>query len=199
MQHLLVGVNIFYNVLQTDILSPFLFLIPCLIATHMEMVVSLLHRNAAHLIKTVLAGTVTAHFTDVIEGVFARDEPPSIHEGLKEAPAEEEEEEGEEDEEIAQACASSSKAIKRKQPGASTSSSKCKVAHPTRGGMCTLDTAKVYYPQLSDEGNHLHTGVDSHFISSRKSSTHTAAARYSCLFSQVMKSDGQIIPDSDVI
>ena len=140
----------------------------------------------------------TACFTDVIEGVFIGDEPLAVCKTLEEAP-EEEEEEDEEDEEAGQACASSSKTTKRKQPSAFSSSSKRKVTHPTRGGMCTLDAAEVYYPQLSDEDKHLHTAIDSHFISSRRSSTHTAIAGYSCLFSQVMKADGKIVPECDVI
>ena len=48
------------------------------IATHVEMVVALLRHDAAHLIKTTLVGTATAKFMDIIEGVFAGDEPPSV-------------------------------------------------------------------------------------------------------------------------
>ena len=128
-----------------------------------------------------------------------REEPASVHEAFEETPPEDIVEEEEEAKEPSGACASSSKTVKRKQPRSSTSSSKHKVAHPTRGGMCNLDSAEVYYPQSSDEGNHLHAGVDSCFISSRKSSTHTASAGYSCLFSQIMKDDGKIVPDCDVI
>ena len=136
------------------------------------MVASLLRCDAICLIKTVLAGTVTAGFTDVIEGVFGEEESTAVCEAFEEAPPKDIiEEEGEEGEEPSGPCASSSKAVKRKQPSSSTSSSKRKVAHPTRGGMCNLDSAEVYYPQSSDEGNHLHAGVDSRLISSRKSST----------------------------
>ena len=163
------------------------------------MVASLLCRDAVRLIKTVLASTATARFTDVIEGVFGEEEPTAVHEAFEEAPPEDIIEEEEEDEEPSAACASSSKAVKRKQPSSSTSCSKRKVAHSTCGGMCNLDSAEVYYPQSSDEGNHLHAGVDSRFISSRKSSTHTASARYSCLFSQIMKNDGKIVPVCEVI
>ena len=163
------------------------------------MVASLLRRDAVCLIKTVLAGTATACFTDVIEGVFSEEEPASVCETFEEAPPEDIVEEEEEAKEPSGACASSSKTVKRKQPSSSTSSSKRKVAHPTHGGMCNLDSAEVYYLQSSDEGNNLHAGVDSRFISSRKSSTHTASAGYSCLFSQIMKDDGKIVPDCDVI
>ena len=212
MQHLLVGVTITilrsHNVIDCPptLLIPLYFLVLVLqafnqleIATHIEMVASLLRRDAIRLIKTVLAGTAMAQFTDVIEGVFGEEEPASVCEAFKEAPPKDTAEEEEEDEEPVGVCASSSKTVKRKQPSASSSSSKCKVAHPTCGGMCSLDSAEVYYSRSSDEGNHLHAGVDSHFISSRKSSTHTAAARYSCLFSQIMKADGKIVPDCDII
>ena len=57
------------------------------IATHVEMVASLLCHDAIRLIKTVLAGTVTAHFTDVIKGVFGEEEPAAVREAFEEAPS----------------------------------------------------------------------------------------------------------------
>ena len=167
---------------------------------HVEMVASILSRDAAHLIKTVLAGTATKQFTDVIEGVFGPEEPAEVREAFEEVPAKEEEEEDVDlgTEEVI-ASTSTSTGTKRKRTTNVPSSAKRRPAHPTRGGVCSLDSAKVYFPSTSDAGVHLHAGVDSKYISSRKSSAHTTAAGYGCLYSQVAKSEGQIVPNCDVI
>ena len=105
----------------------------------------------------------------------------------------EEEDDDEEGAEPKEPEASTSEGAKRKQ-----SSIPPKPKLPCTEA-CSLEDAKVYYPTLSDEGNHLHAVVDPQYISSRKSSSHTAAASYGCLFSVVSKSQGQIVLDCDRI
>ena len=63
------------------------------IATHVEMVASVLRHDAVKMIKTVLAGTATGRFTDVIEAAFSEDEPVELQKVLDEAAEEEEEKE----------------------------------------------------------------------------------------------------------
>ena len=171
---------------------------------HVEMVASILRCDAACLIKTVLAGTATERFTDVIEAVFGPEEPRDVREAFEEAPDNEEEgeENKEEEEELADeaiAPPSTSTGTKRKRSSTVPSSGKHKPAHPTRGGLCSLDTAQIYFPTTSDAGVHLHAAVDPKYISSQKSSAHTTAAGYGCLYSQVSKAEGQMVPDCDVI
>ena len=161
------------------------------IATHVEMVASLLRRDSCRSIKTVLAGTATSRFTDVIESAFGGEEAADVQEAYKEAG--EEEDDGEEGTEPAESEASTSEHTKRKQ-----SSVPPKRELPRTEG-CSLEDATVYYSTLSAEGNHLHTAVDPQYISSRKSSSHTATAGYGCLFNVVTKSQGKIVPDCDRI
>ena len=77
------------------------------------MVASVLQRDAVKLIKTVLAGTATGHFTDVIEAAFGEEEPAELQRVLDEA-ADEEEEEEEEMEQGVSASTSTSKGGKCK-------------------------------------------------------------------------------------
>ena len=179
----------------------FLILIPILIsfqafnqleiATHVEMVASLLRRDSCRIIKTVLAGTTTSCFTDVIESAFGSEEAADVREAYEEAG--EEEDDDKEGTEPVEPEASTSEGAKKKQ-----SSAPPKRKLPRTEG-CSLEDATVYYPTLSDEGNHLHAAVDPQYISSRKSSSHMAAAGYGCLFSVVTKSQGKIVPDCDRI
>ena len=159
------------------------------IATHVEMVASLLRRDFCRIIKTVLAGTTTSRFTDVIKSAFGGEEAADVREAYEEAC--EEEDDDEEGTEPMELEASTSEGAKRKQ---SSAPPKCKLPR-TEG--CSLEDATVYYPTLSDEGNHLHAAVDPQYISSRKSSSHMAAA--GCLFSVVTKSQGKIVSDCDRI
>ena len=133
------------------------------------MVASLLRRDASRIIKTVLAGTATQKFTDTIEGVFGLDEPDDMREAFEEAP---EEEEVEDVEDVPQASTSAT-GTKRKHSSTSSTGGKRKPSHPTRGGICSLESADIYYPSTADEGSYLHAGVDAKYISSRKSSAHT--------------------------
>ena len=161
------------------------------------MVASLLQRDASRIIKTVLARTATQKFTDTIEGVFGLDEPDEVREAFEEAPEEEEEEE--EDVEDVPQASTSTKGSKRKHSSTPSTGGKCKPSHPTRGGICSLESAEIYYPSTADEGSYLHAGVDAKYISSCKSSAHTTAAGYECLFSEVAKKEGVIVPDCDVL
>ena len=141
---------------------------------HVEMVASILRRDAARLIKTVLAGTATERFTDVIEAVFGPEEPRDVREAFEEVPddGEEGEENKEEEEELAieaTALPSTSTGTKRKRSSTVPSSGKRKPAHPTRGGLCSLDTAQIYFPTTSDAGVHLHAAVNPKYISSCES------------------------------
>ena len=166
------------------------------IAMHMEMVASVLRHDAVKMIKTVLAGTATGHFTDVIETAFSEDEPVELQKVLDEAAEEEEEEE----EEMEQgASASTSKGGKCKSSTTPSTYSKCKPAHPSRGGLCHLDDAEVYFPTITNKGAYLHAGVDGKFISTRKSSKSTPVAGYGCLFSQVSQEEGKKVTDCDFI
>ena len=165
------------------------------IAMQVEMVASVLWRDAVKMIKTVLAGTVTGCFTDVIEAAFGEDEPVELQKVLDEAAEEEEEEE-----EMEQgASASTSKGGKCKSSTTPSTSSKHKPAHPSHRGLCHLDDAEVYFPTITDKGAYLHAGVDGKFISARKTSKSTPVAGYGCLFSQVSQEEGKKVPDCDFI
>ena len=153
----------------------------------------MLRRDVTHMIKTVLAGTTTEKLTSVVEVAFGGDEPPELQNIYDEVPEEEEEEEPSQPEEVAAPC--TSKGGKRKQ----TPFSAPKGAKSSKSGPFSLENAQVYYPTTADEGSHLHAGVNPKYLSSRKSSHHTAAASYGCLYSEVCKSEGKIIPHCDII
>ena len=162
------------------------------IATHVEMVASMLCRDATRMIKTVLVGTATEKLTSVVEAVFGGDEPPELQNIYDEVPEEEEEEEPSQEE---VAAPSTSKGGKCKQTPLSTP----KGAKSSKSGPFSLENAQVYYPTTADEGSHLHAGVNPKYLSSRKSSHHTAATGYGCLYSEVCKSEGKIVPHCDII
>ena len=152
------------------------------------MVASVLWCDAVKMIKTVLAGSATGRFTDVIEAAFGKDEQVELQKVLDEATEEEEEEE----EEMEQgASASTSKGGKCKSSTTPSTSSKRKPTHPSHGGLCHLDDAEVYFPTIADKGAYLHTGVDGKFISAQKSSKSTPIAGYGCLFSQVSQEEAK--------
>ena len=158
------------------------------------MVASLLRRDACRIIKTALAGTAMSRFTNVVEGAFGGDEPDIIREAYEEAPEDDDDIEEVDEPEEPEASSSSSKGTKRKQSVASSAKRKI-----TRTEACSLENSKVYYPTVKDEGNHLHAAVDPQYISSRKSSHHTTAASYGCLFSVVAKSQGKVVLDCEKI
>ena len=160
------------------------------------MVASVLCRDAVKMIKTVLPGTATSRFSDVIEAAFCEEEPVELQKIIDEAPDEEQEEEEEMEQE---ATASTSKGGKCKSSTASSMSSKHKPSHPSRGGFCHLDEAEVYFPTVADKGAHLDAGVDGKFISAQKSSKSMPVAGYGCLFSQVSQEEGKKVPDCDFI
>ena len=174
------------------------------IATHIEMVTSLLCCNAAKLMKAVLAGTKTKHFTDIIEAAFIGDEvksQPDIEKDLPEEAEEEEEEEPEEGEvePLDQPSTSTlSKAMKRKAPAPTeTSSEKVRVLGK-RTGCCKLCDATPLYPSTVDKDRYLHTGVEEAFFSTCKCSAVGKEAGYVCQWSKVMKERGNIVPDCEV-
>ena len=160
------------------------------------MVASVLHRDAVKIIKTVLAGTATGRFANVIEAAFGEDEPMQLQKALDETVEEEEEEE---ELEGASASASTSEGRKHKSSLTPSTSHKRKASHPSHGGVCQLDEAELYFPTVSDKGVRLHAGVDRKFISSHKSSKSTPVAGYGCLFSQVTHEEGQKVPNRDFI
>ena len=168
------------------------------------MVASMLRRDAARLMKAVLAGTKTKHFTDVIEAAFVGDEAklqPDIKKDLPEEAEEEEEEEPEEGkiETPEQPSTSTlSKAMKRKAPAPTeTGSEKVRVLGK-RTGCCKLRDATPLYPTTVDKDRYLHTGVEEAFFSARKCSAVGKEAGYICQWSTVMKERGNIVHDCKV-
>ena len=124
MQRLLVGVSNLLLLILLDSFSNHSLLNHCFthslqafnqleIATHIEMVASMLRRDATRIIKTVLAGTGTEKLTNVLEATFGEEEPPKLRKAYKEALEEEEEEE--EEGPIEELAPSTSKGGKQKQ------------------------------------------------------------------------------------
>ena len=131
--------------------------------------------------KSVLAGTEAKKLQDVLEAAFG-----TIEEKHEDAPTEEEEEEEE---------PSTSSGVKRKvpQPQGST---KRKCAHPSKGGICALSDATIYFPTTADtSASYLHAGVDSAYYSSHKSSLAMKSAGYECNYSVVKKAEGISTPE----
>ena len=167
------------------------------------MVASMLRRDAARLMKAVLARTKTKHFTDIIKAAFVGDEvklQPDTEKELPEEAEEEEEEEPEEGEEAPKQPSTStlSKAMKHKAPAPTdTGSEKVRVLGK-RTGCCELRDATPLYPTTVDKDRYLHTGVEEAFFSARKCSVVGKEAGYVCQWSMVMKERGNIVPDCEV-
>ena len=140
----------------------------------------MLHLHAIWLMKSVLAGTETKKLQDVLEVAFGSDE-----EDDEDIPTEEEKEEE----------PSTSSGVKRKIPQPQ-GSSKQKVSHPSKAGICTLTDATIYFPTTLDAStSYLHAGVDSAFYSSRKSSQAMKSAGNECNYSVTKKAEGVSTPD----
>ena len=162
------------------------------------MTASLLRLDAVRLMKGVLASTATQRFQDVMEAAFGGEEPPELHKAF-EWEVEEEEKEGAEVEEVNQpgtSFATLSQAMKRKLPPSDAgSAAKRKGQHSVKGGLCSLSEADCIYPTTADSDNKLHSGVDPKFLSKRHSSSITKEAGYTCQYSNIMKSEGKIMPE----
>ena len=127
------------------------------------MTAGMLHLDAIRLMKAVLAGTATDKLHSVMEGTFGG--PGHIPVAPEEP---EEEEEGlEEDLNLLTAAepSTSGHGTKRELP-TPTGVSKKKGAHPSKGGVCSLDKADNFFPSIKDKDKYLHAGVEDRFISS---------------------------------
>ena len=154
------------------------------------------------MIKTVLAGTTTKQFTDVMEAVFGGVKEKAVKEAMEAEeglPPEEEEEEEASIPEGEPSTSTLSKTLKHKAPPTTDKSKKPAPGAKKYAAVCALEDAKVIYPSTNDQERHLHAGVDSHFISSRKSSALSQRAGYGCTYSEAMRSDGIIVEDCDFI
>ena len=155
----------------------------------MEMSASLVRLDAVRLIKTVLAGTPTQHFSDVMQAAFGgaqektrqTDEDPPSSQTTSEA-----------------SSISSEPLGSQKRPASDRleSESKKAKAHPTKG-ICSLADAQIILPRVSDQKRYLHVGVEERFISDRVSSVFVKDAGYHCLYSSVQKEEGNIIKSCD--
>ena len=148
--------------------------------------------------KGVLAGTTTQRFQDVMEAAFGGEEPLELCKAFKGKVEEEEEKEAkaEEEDQPGTSSATLSQAMKRKLPPSDTgSAAKRKGQHSVKGGVCSLSKADCIYPTTADSNNKLHSGVDPKFLSKRHSSSVTKEAGYTCQYSNIMKSEGKIVPE----
>ena len=146
---------------------------------HIEMSASMLQLHAIPLLKSVLAGTEAKKLQDVLEAAFG-----TVKEKHEDAPTEEEEEEP-----------STSFGVKRKVPQLQ-GSAKRKSSHPSKGGICALSDATIYFPTTANaSASYLHAGVDSAYYSSRKSSLAMKSTGYECNYSVVKKAEGISTPE----
>ena len=161
------------------------------IATHVEMVASLLCRDACRLIKTTLAGLAAGKVVDIVEAAFGGEETAATREAMEEVLAEDEGEA-----EVAETEEATPSSSKRKASTPAAGLSKRKV-HSSKGGSLSLSDAQAYYPTVSDRKQWHHAGVNPQFFSKRKSSSTSKSAGYGCLYSEVLKAEGKIVPDCD--
>ena len=150
------------------------------IATHIEMVASMLRRDAVKLIKVALAGTKTERFVNVIEAAFVEEGVAATTITDPSFPAEEAEEE---EEEVNVIASSSTTPAELEQPTLSKAL-KWKLPPPSgepkhrvlgkRTSICLLSDATPYYPTTWDKNRytgpsaaagHLHSGVAENFFS----------------------------------
>ena len=165
-----------------------------------------LRLDAVRMIKTVLAGTATKHFTDVIEAVFGGVEDKSIKRAMEAEegipPDNDDDDEEEEDvpsePTVEPSVSTLSKAMKRKAPPP-TDNPKRSAPSKKTSPICAPEDATIIYPSTKEEDRYLHAGVDNRFISSRKSSAVTQRAGYGCLYSTIMREEGTIMEECEFI
>ena len=172
------------------------------LACHIEMTASRLCLDAVRLIKTVLAGTATKNFIDVLEATFGGASEPA-HFEEEEDVEEEEEEEPEKATEGAEAKPSTSSAPatrSHKHPPSTPSEVPAK-KQPKKGPsqICKLKDASPIYPTVADSEAYLHSGVEDQFLSPRMSSSIYKEAGYACMYSAKMKKEGKVIPTCEFI
>ena len=180
------------------------------IATHIEMVASMLRRDAVKLIKVALVGTKTERFVNVIEAAFVEEGITATTITDPSFPSEEIEEEEEEVDVIASSSTTPaeqptlSKALKRKLPPPS-GEPKHRVLGK-RTSICLLSDATPYYPTTWDKNRytgpstaarHLHSGVVENFFSARQSSAVGKEAGYFCKYVDAMRAQGKIVLNCD--
>ena len=167
------------------------------------MTASRLCLDAVHLIKTVLAGTDTKNFTDVLEATFGGASEPACIEEEEEDDDEEEEEPEEtiERKEVEPSTSSAPTTLSRKCPASTPSEVPAK--KQTKKGpshqICKLKDASPIYPMVADSESYLHSGVEDQFLSPRMSSSVSKDAGYACMYSEEMKKEGKIIPACEFI
>ena len=145
--------------------------------------------------KGVLAGTATQRFQDVMEAAFGGKEPPKLCKAFKRESEEGEEAEPKDEDQPGTSSATLSQVMTCKLPPFDMGSApKRKGLHSVKGGVCPLSEADCIYPTTVDANNKLHAGVDPKFLSKRHSSMVTKEAGYTCQYSNVMKSEGKIVP-----
>ena len=156
------------------------------LATHIEMLASLLRLNAIKTMKSILAGTAANKLQDVLEAAFGGEDEDDEDYIPEDQP----------EDEPSTSQGESSTAMKQKAPP-TTSASKHKTGH--KGGICALSDASCYYPTTSDAKSsaYLHGGVDPSFYSSHISSWKMRSAGYECMYSSVKKAEGVEVPDCD--
>ena len=161
------------------------------------MTASRLRLDAVRLIKTVLAGTDTKNFTDVLEATFGgASEPACIEE--EEEDDDEEEEEPEETtkrKEVEPSTSSVPTTRSRKCPASTPSEvpAKKQIKKGPSHQICKLKDASPIYPTVTNSESYLHSGVEDRFLSQRMSSSVSKDAGYACMYSEEMKKEGKII------
>ena len=168
------------------------------------MMASRLHLDAVHLIKTVLAGTNTKNFTDVLEATFGGASEPAHLEEEEEGDDEEEEEEPEKTTERAEAepCTSSAPTTRSRKCPTSTPSEVPMKKQSKKGSshqICKLKDASPIYPTVADSETYLHSCVEDRFLSPRMSSSIYKEAGYACMYSEEMKKEGKATPACELI
>ena len=167
---------------------------------------STIRLDAVRMIKTVLAGTATQRFLDVIEAVFGGEEEKSIRDEMEaeegiplDVKEDDDDEEKEEEPEGDKASTSTLfRAMKRKAPPPTTNPKKSALP-PKTPAVCSLEQASIIYPSLANKDGYLQAGVDDRFISSRKSSSVSKRAGYGCQYNAAMRQDGVIVEDCDFV
>ena len=119
----------------------------------------MLRQDACKIIKTTLAGLAAGKLVDMVEAAFGGEETEAELEALEEVFQEDDPKEDPLTDQPSTSC------VTKRKGSVLTTTAKCQISHPSKGGIIPLKATTPYYPTVNDRKGYHHAGVYPHFFS----------------------------------